>query len=812
MNQQFTLTAFFLFLCCFATMSYAQPLITQVIPLDTVVEQYEKFEVEVDLMAAYDNPYDFDQIRLSAVFTGPNSQQVTVDGFFKEDFLINSSGGLTPDGQGFKVRFSPMEVGTWTYEVSIEDSTGSHTFALLSFDCVVPSTSENKGFVRTNQTNYLQFDDGDPYILVGENMAWQNGNAFVDYNKWLGELGANGGNFFRLWHAHWGLGIEWKDGWRSFQGLKRYKELNGIYQDWLYDYCAENGIYVMLCLQHHGPVSTQVNPNWNDSPYNAANGGPCQNTWDFFTDPTAKDLTKNRYRYIVARWGYARSIMAWELFNEVEWTDNFSTHRQKVADWHREMAAYLQGIDPYGHIITTSYAHDTYDPAVWNDPNIDITQTHYYLNTPNIERVLAGGIQSYLTDFGKPTLNGEFGLGGSISVNTDPDGIHIHNCLWGGLFAGGIGTAMTWWWDTYVHPADLYYHFDPVSQMAGRVPFIQEAMYPVQGVVSGTSGDLSITPNQSWGIIGTPLITIDQNGLISPSTPGLAQYLYGSAWNTQFRSPPEFQIDLLSSGTFTVRTGTSSGTAPKIAIWLNGNKILDQSAQTNKSYSINVPAGPNTIKVDNTGTDWITISNYTFSGIGSTIDAYVLGTASQEVAAGWVINNEYNHDYVLANGTPPLASGGQLTLTDFKAGNYFVKWYDCLTGSIFRVDQVTVPDSVLSINIPDLIWDASFLVDDEAVAVGIADHGSEYRSLEVFPNPATAGSRIQLGFSLPTSSQVAVSLLDLTGRNIGTLSNDFLAQGNQQLGVALPTELAEGLYWVKVAMDHGIMTEAVVVR
>ena len=70
-----------------------------------------------------------------------------------------------------------------------------------------------------------------------ENMAWQNNNAFFDYRSWLSALDDHGGNFIRLWHAHWGLGIEWKEGWDNFEGLGRYQERNMAYQDWLFEFC-----------------------------------------------------------------------------------------------------------------------------------------------------------------------------------------------------------------------------------------------------------------------------------------------------------------------------------------------------------------------------------------------------------------------------------------------------------------------------------------------------------------------------------------------------------------------------------------------
>ena len=411
------------------------PVINDVEVMTASVEQYGKFEAGIDLTATYSNPYDYDEITVSVAFVSPNGAMKTVDGFFMQDYnLITANGNLNPTGiEEFRVRFSPDEVGTWSFTVTVTDATGTITSDGFTFECINISTPVNHGFVRTGQTNYLNFDDGNQYIAIGENIAWQNNNAYLNYKAWLDGLIENGGNFFRLWHAHWGLGIEWENG-NGFQGLRHYKQSNSFYQDWLFDFCAENGIYVMLALQHHGPVSTNVNPNWNDSPYNVANGGPCQSTIEFFTNTEARAHTKNRYRYIVARWGYTRSILCWELFNEVHWTDNFQTNKNLVADWHFEMAEYLKTIDPNNHIVTTSYGDDLTDENVWAHPDFDLTQTHIYINTPNIERALAHGNHNYLSAFGKPTLNGEFGLGGSANLaNADPDGIHIHNSLWGRL-------------------------------------------------------------------------------------------------------------------------------------------------------------------------------------------------------------------------------------------------------------------------------------------------------------------------------------------------------------------------------------------
>ncbi|MEZ4825270.1 MAG: DUF5060 domain-containing protein [Bacteroidia bacterium] len=517
---------FILFLLILPMPIFGLPVINGVTPVATAVEQYEKFEAAIALTASYTNPYDYDQIRVFATFNSPSGNQKVVDGFFMKDYILTGAGTLNPAGtEGFKVRFSPDETGTWTYIVSVTDNSGTAAFATQTFTCDVPTNAKNKGFVRTGISRYLSYDNGDQYIPVGENIAWQLANPFVDYTNWLGGLIANNANFFRLWHAHWGLGIEWRNGTDNFLGLRKYKESNCRYQDWLFDYCAENGVYVMLCLQHHGQVSAQTNPNWSDNPYNANLGGPCQNTWDFFSNTTAKAHTKNRFRYVVARWGYARSIMAWELFNEVDLTDNFDMHNGAVSDWHDEMAAYIKSLDPYGHIVTTSFAHSKNDPVIWASPDMDITQTHFYINSPHVERVVVSGNRSYLEDYDKPTLSGEFGLGGTPTIsNQYPDGIHIHNSLWAGIFGGGLGTAMTWWWDSYIHPKNLYYHFKPVAAVSEEIPFTSDNMSPAPAYISGAPGDLVLTPSLNWGEIATGNITINPGGTLSPSDAALAQY------------------------------------------------------------------------------------------------------------------------------------------------------------------------------------------------------------------------------------------------------------------------------------------------
>ncbi len=778
------------------------PTITAAIPLASSVEKWSKFEVKLGITANWANPYNYDEIRVSAVFTAPDGQTSTVDGFFMQDYVLANpqTGSLSLSGNGnFKVRFSPNQTGAWKYTLSCTNSAGTGTFPEQTFQVLPASSPKNKGFVRSNQTNYLNLDSGEQLIPVGENIGWQNSNPYVDFNNWLTALSDNGGNFFRLWQCSWGLGIEWKNGTSGYAGLRQYKQTSGFYQDWMFDFCADRGIYIQLCLHNHGQVSTQVNPEWSNSPYNSANGGPCANTWDFFTNTSAKNHVKNRLRYIVARWGYARSILNWELFNEVDWTDQFEQRKNDVANWHLEMAAYLKQIDPYKHLVSSSYANDFNDPQLWNQPDIDFTQTHYYINTANLERALVSGARKYLSDFDKPTLNGEFGLSGSGDQlgTQDPNGIHFHNALWATMFGGAMGTGMTWWWDNYIAPKNLYYHFSPLSNVAALIPFKDASFQPANAAVSGAPADLLLQPTQSWGALSDTSFTI-VNGVVIPAGASLGQFLYGSQWNTQFKRPPVFYVNYPASGTFKVKTASETGQTPKIAIWLDGVKLLETDALVNQTYSISVPAGQHTIKVDNTGTDWITISSYAFSGLGNGVDAYVLKSANQDKLTGWLLSNRYNHEYVAANGIPVAVSGAMLTVPNIANGNYAIRYYNCLTGALAATNAVVVSNGILSLALPTLLWDMAFVLEKQSVGVPAIAQAVDFK---VSPNPAVPGATLVLELPKLTNTAIQVHLLDLSGRVLNTIF-DGLAQ--EQFSVSLPIDLPSGFYWVKVDGGQGL--------
>lgn len=793
-------TLFILFFICQNMLAWATmpppPLIDSIEILTPQVEQFKKFAAKLKISADYANPYNYEEVSIGGYFTSPSGIVDTIDGFYMQDFNLNENNGLLLlEGSGeFRVRYAPRETGTYSVVFTVKDSTGTIASDAYNFATLQSTDEENAGFVRTDAgSNYLKYDDGSSYIPLGENMAWQDNNPYVDYRNWVSDLEESGGNFIRLWHAAWGLGIEWKQG-GSFQGLRKYKQTNSFYQDWLYDYCSEKGVYVMLALHYHGAVSTMVNPNWQDSPYNVINGGPCENTIDFFTNEEAIAHTKNRLRYIVARWGYAKNIMCWELFNEVLWTDGYHFNKELIAEWHFEMANYLKSIDPNQHLISTSYGEDWQeDEAVWSAPEMDFTQSHIYQNSANLENVLAKANRTFLQEFEKPTLNGEFGIGITGSLNSsDPDGIHIHNAIWGSLFSGGLGTAMTWWWDSYVHPQELYYHFTGIKSFSDQIDFNSQKMEPAESYVLNYADDLNLEPFLSWGGIGTDTTTILSGGNTSPSQSFLCEFLYGAEWNTQFRSPPTFAVTYPQEGQFSVTTGDNRGTNPILQIWVDDVLVLEDTALINTTYSVNIPEGAHIIFVDNQGTDWVKINNYSFEGLSSKMEAYVLRAAEKNYATGWVLQKAYNHQLVASNGLPSASPNTTVVVDDFADGVYAIHLFDPLTGAIISTGNPAVAaNGQLEIPLPPLVWDVAFIIDESPVATNdLADN----LYFKVYPNPVASGGKLNVeGLDDQTFD---FALIDLLGRTV------FATRKQGQKEISIPIDLATGHYWLKIE-QHG---------
>lgn len=434
--------------------------VQSVVPLTDNAARYEKFELAVTLDADFSNAYDPDDIRVEAEFQAPGGTTVTVPAFWYRDYALAEQTGrpaLRPTGDwSWRVRFSPPQVGEYRYRVVA--TAGGETVE-SDWQTFSVGPSDNPGFVRVDPRNprYFAFDDGTPYFAVGQNIAWANEpDVLGQYELWFDAMAEADANFARIWMAPWGFALEWND---TPLGNYDNRQEQARQLDIVFEMMEDRGIYAMLTLINHGQFSETTNAQWADNPLNAANGGPLATPAGFATNTEAVRLWQQRLRYIAARWGYSTALMSWEWWNEVEWTS--LANPDLLAPWIAESAEALRAADPYRHLISHSGTPVGVE-SVWSQDSLDFTQDHRYTDgdLSNIRRGFVNVIPEWLEAYpDKPFLMGEFGTPSQF----DQSGIVIHQGLWSAAMLGAAGTGMTWWWDTLVHPNNLYTHFAAVA-------------------------------------------------------------------------------------------------------------------------------------------------------------------------------------------------------------------------------------------------------------------------------------------------------------------------------------------------------------
>jgi hypothetical protein len=704
---------------------------------------YERVDLTADVTATFDNPFDPDDVALDAQIRTPDGRELCIPGYFDVPCRMESNSGerLRPAGPAcWRFRYTPTVAGTYRAVVRVRDRNGQAECPAVSFEAVA---SQRPGFVRVAPASplYFQFDNGQAYFPIGENVCWAHTSKPVaDYEAWFRGLAGGGGNWARLWLATNEKGLEWmpqptpKGGRGHYLGLGRYSIDNSWRLDQVVRLAEEHGIRLMFCIGTFGEIKDEAdyfNANqWVSNPYNAANGGPCAKPAEFFTNPTARKLYQRRLRYLIARWGYSTHLFAWEFWNEY----------RAPADWVREMAVFLKRYDPNRHLVSTTYGDDD----VWHTPEVDFTMTHHYGDRGSISDF--GCLIEHHTQlqraFGKPFFIAEFGIDWrSSDTKYDPQGRGqgLHNGLWAGVMAGGAGTPMLWYWDGYVHPLNLYGTFRPVAQFVKQVDWPRVRMEPIASPTLALDGsqperftDLEFSGESSWGRTEPGRYVLHRDGRIDG---GPIACTLGGPRKLGLPHEASFELDMPAAGQFLVRLGTVSSRA-RLQVRVDDKLVLDKPLATgapgagpwksstfypqwkgwqsdyDEDFPIPVPAGKHKVKINNAEGDWLALRGGRVSGYLSSRYPFarVLGLRSENLALLWIHDKTSTWKAVLEGVAPQPMTGLRVTLPGFAPGAYKVEWWNTYTGEVFQRGAATAADGKLVMPAPTFTRDVAAVI------------------------------------------------------------------------------------------------------
>jgi hypothetical protein len=683
--------------------------------------RYSCYEITLHADGTIKNPFDPDEVEVSAAFISPSGNKIVQDGFWYQPFKMSDGKEIENGKASFKIRYCPVEKGEYSCIVRIRTKESADSVS----EQFTVSDSSSRGFVRKSSVNpqYFCFDDKTTYFPVGQNVCWAKNMG--DFNSYLEKMASAGENYIRIWmHTFTNFAIEGNCYGNDYPKAGRYNLKHAWRLDSAIELAGEKGLYIQLCFENSGGLKTDE--GWKYHPYNSAWGGVCENPEEFFTSDSAKSLFRKRLKYIVARYSAYTAVMAWEFFNEMNRLKNLTPGM--AAEWQGEMGEYLKSIDPYRHLVTNSFHTPIDIQECESQDTLDFLQPHYYgIDEYRIPSIAEDKVRKY----GKPVFLGEAGAHGEIPENAkDKNGVYLHNQLWLSIFGNSAGTAMPWWWDCYVHPNNFYSFFLPLSQFVKDIDFANmkytpasarlyagaKRYYRTQMLLCGT--------RSSWqdGPSNTPQeITIDLKGEISGNE-NLSGYLHGVGSNPVWHNPVTFIADYKYDSYFTVLVGNVSKGGSKMSISIDGRTVLDKeftidepnpegkynTSKYNGKYTVDIPKGKHKIIVDNQGNDWVNLSYQTtvFSE-KPPLKAYAMMDKNVKgpgpVAFAIVCNKDYVYFNCVSSEKPsPIEAIKDITieLDGFLDGGYSAVWTDTITGKVLKEAKLSSRNGKLAIPVP----------------------------------------------------------------------------------------------------------------
>ena len=361
-------------------------------PHATTVERYSIFE----LLLRVKNPVarnPFTEVTVTGQFTPGGSDAVTITGFCD-----------STDGQLFRVRFSPQQVGDYAFLVTYSDRAGNEEFR----GTFTSNDARRTSFIRVDPDypNHFMYENGGhPFVcsktawVIGDTENWQ---GFLDKMVTRKENCIRFGIETDYYHETIGKDVWPWAGTRLNPDFTRFNPAVWQKLEQIITYAAERGILsepVIFCSMRRD-------------------------------NPTSPDPDMERYwDYLLARLSPFTSIITWQLYNEYA----------SAKSYQQYMAECLRQHDPYEHLICSSAG--TTSDAIWpTEPWMDLAINHSCTDDSQLESRYHA-IATRIHGYGKPAWCDETGRENRHGNNS---GVHRRKQYWTWNICGDYWSYHSW--------------------------------------------------------------------------------------------------------------------------------------------------------------------------------------------------------------------------------------------------------------------------------------------------------------------------------------------------------------------------------
>jgi len=425
------------------------------------------------------------------VFVGPDGAEETRPTFVHQPAALTYDDhgyeSLTPRGDPvLAARFTPTEVGRYHYRALA----GDDVVAEGEFRC---EASDHPGYVRRSSRDprYFAFTSGATYCAIGLNLCAPGGGfggqtlGLGDYRRWLRQLSESGGNFARLWVSA---------PYFNAQGEVAGQLDPAVFArlDAVMELARQHGIRLKLCLENFRALDRALSPQYLALKHPDDGRSPADMDEWFLSDAWQKLWWKRVDAYL-ARYGDDPTVIAWELWNEINCcaTSDWSVQR----DWTRRVLPELKRKTPRNLVVNSIGSFDDERYQSWYDDfkmdEMEFQQVHRYLDQGAPWDMCHYDAPAFSKDAverarrpDRPVLLAETGAvndghsGSFRYYRADHRGIIFHDTTYPAFFAGAAGTGHIWHWDGYVDNKNLWGAYRPFADLVAGVKLDEEQFRP----------------------------------------------------------------------------------------------------------------------------------------------------------------------------------------------------------------------------------------------------------------------------------------------------------------------------------------------